>query len=336
MKKYKLFLMVCVMIAGLFLLVGCPAPEEEAQNGEEAPPPEEAFPSGPVTLIVPFGAGGSHDLHARVITASIPAHLGAPMVVELRPGGGGAIGSEEVAKATADGYILLFGGSGPNISLHHARELPYTRESFVPIAQINHSPSFLAVLSDSPFQTLDELVNYARANPGKLTYASTGAFGSGHIAAEMFFDAAGGLDIVHVPFDGGGPALMALLGGQVDFAFLMPTQLRDLFDAGDVRLLGGTDTVRDHGNLADVPTMVEEGYDVQYTMRRFVLAPAGTPQNVVDHLREAFRILMEDPTFIALIEQLGETIHYVDGPEFQKLWDEDFAAQEETIKRIAE
>lgn len=332
MKKIRTVLLLLLAASLMFTTVGCtqnnkPASEQEGpQTGE--------YPSKPIELVVPFGAGGSIDMHSRAVVAVVSQYLGGPMIVSLKPGGSGAIGSEYVASSKPDGYTLLFGSSGPNTALHHVRELPYEREDFIPIAKINHSPNLFVVREDSPFQTMEDLIEYARQNPGKVTYSSSGPFGSNHIPAEMFAEAAG-LDLVHVPFDGGGPSLMAALGGQVDFGSTMPTQARPLVEAGKMRALAFMDTERDKGNLKDAPTLIELGYDCTFAMWRTVLAPKDTPEEVVTQLREAFKQLAEDPTFIKMIEQMGEEVMYKDGPDFQKEWDAEFAAQEPTLKRLA-
>lgn len=329
MKKGKKIFFVLLAVSLVFAAVGC-----SQTASEPAVKQPEKYPSKPVELVVPFGAGGSIDMHSRAIVAVIPQYLGGPMVVSLKPGGSGAIGTEYVARSKPDGYTLLFGSSGPNTALHHVRDLPYTREDFIPIAKINHSPNLFVVRADSPFQTMEDLIEYAKQNPGKVTYSSSGPFGSNHIPAEMFAEAAG-LDLVHVPFDGGGPSLMAALGGQVDFGSVMPTQARPLVEAGKMRALAIMDTERDKGNLKDVPTLIELGYDATFAMWRTVLAPKDTPEEVVTQLRDAFRQLVEDPTFIQMIEQMGETVMYKDGPDFQQEWDAEFVAQEPTLKRLA-
>lgn len=332
MLKSKKFLFVTALcLAIVFLAVGCGGGSAPANKEAEKAP--EKYPAKPVELVVPFGPGGSHDLHSRAIVSVISQHLGGPMTVTLKAGGSGAVGSDYVAKAKPDGYTLLFGGSGPNTSLLHVRELPYKREDFTPIAKINHSPGVIVVPADSPFKTLEDLIKYAKENPGELRYSSSGPYGATHIPTEML-KAAAGVDIVHVPFDGGGPALMAMLGKQVDFTATMTTQTRPIVDAGKARALGISGAERDKGSLKDVPTFKELGYDAVYEMGRFVLAPKDTPEPVVTQLREAFKNLMEDKTFQRLISNMGEEIFYLDGPELQKWWDAEYAAQEKVIKDL--
>ena len=323
-KKSKVIVLVLIMAFVVSVLAGCGGSNQPQQQQPSQPQAQDNFPSKPVELIVPLGAGGSHDLHARAIVGVINEFLGGPMIVTLKPGGSGAIGAEYVKSSRPDGYTLLFGQNMMNTSLHHVRELPYTREDFVPIAKINHSPTLLIVRSDSPFQTTADLIEYAKKNPGKLTYSSSGNYGQTHVTSELLAQVAG-VDFVHVPFDGGGPALMAVLGGQVDFGFVLTTQTRPLLEAGQVRVLACSGAERiDDAVFKDVPTLKEQGYDVVINMWRGILAPKDTPEHIVNHLREAFKKTCEDPTFKRLIEGMGEKVIYLDGPDFQKEWDKEF------------
>lgn len=329
--KKRFFYVVILSLIFTFMIFGS---QQSKKTVVKAEAPPEKYPTKTVELVVPFGAGGSHDLHARAIVSVIPKYLGAPMVVVLKPGGSGAVGSEYVAKSKPNGYTLLFGGSGPNTQLHYLTDLPYKREDFIPIAKINHSPNVIVVKSDSKFKTLKDLVNYAKEHPDELRYSSSGMFGAMHIPTELFLEAAG-IKAVHVPFNGGGPALMALLGGHVDFSAPFPTQVKPFVEAGTIRILATTDTQRDP-ILKDVPTLKELGYNVEYKMWRAVLAPKGTPEAVITKLRNVFREMVKDDAFKQLIGQLGEKIYYLDGPEFAKAWDAEFSAQASTLKRLAE
>lgn len=332
-KKFRIIAVLCFAIT--LLIAGCGGvdndPSEAASNE-----PIPQYPIKPVELVVPFGAGGSHDLHSRAVVSIVSNYMSSPMVVTLKPGGSGATGSQYVATSKPDGYTLLFGGSGPNGDLHHVRDLPYKREDFVPIAKINHSPLVVAVLADSPFKTLDDIIDYAKKHPGELTYSSGGAYSATHIPVALLC-AEAGIDMVHVPFDGGGPATMALLGGQVDLIGNMTTPLRPLFQAGKIRVLAVSDSKRiDDEVFKDVPTMKELGYDVDYKMWRTVLAPKDTPEEIVNYLREAFKKLVEDPSFLKLIDNMGEKVIYLDGPDFQAEWDAEFEKNGPVIRKIVE
>jgi tripartite-type tricarboxylate transporter receptor subunit TctC len=278
----------------------------------------QEYPTKPVELVLPFGPGGSHDLTARALVSVAQPYLGQPLVVVLRPGGGGAVGSQVVTRAKPDGYTLLFGGSGPNTIFPLVQKAPVGPDHFVPVARINYSPSVFAVRADAPWKSFRELVEYAKQNPGKLNFANTGPWGAGDFPMRMVARATG-IEYNNIPHDGGGPALLALLGGHADASFQFSAQLLPHISAGKIRALAVTDTKR-IPQLASVPTLQEEGVDVVFTMWRSVLAPRGTPPAVVAKLEAAFRQVTEDKSFQALIKQLGDEIHFQGAREFEASW----------------
>jgi tripartite-type tricarboxylate transporter receptor subunit TctC len=271
-----------------------------------------------VTLVLPVGAGGSHDLTARALASVAPQYLGQPLLITLKPGGGGAIGSDFVAKAKPDGYTLLFGGSGPNTTFALVHKAPIGPDQFTPVARINYSPTIFAVRGDAPWKSLREVIAYAKQNPGKLSFANTGPWGAGDFPMRMVARAAG-IEYTNVPYDGGGPALLALLGGHADASFQFSAQLMPHIAAGKIRALAVSDTKR-LSQLGSVPTIAEEGVDVTFTMWRSVLAPKGTPPAVVEKLEAVFKRVTEDPSFKALIKQLGDDIHFQGAKEFEATW----------------
>jgi tripartite-type tricarboxylate transporter receptor subunit TctC len=276
------------------------------------------FPTKPVELIIPFGPGGSHDLTARAVASVAHQYLGQPLLVVLKPGGGGAVGSQQVIRAKPDGYTLLFGGSGPNTTFALVQKAPIGPDQFTPVARINYSASFLAVRTDAPWKSLRELVDYAKKNPGKLNFANTGPWGAADLPMRMLAKAAG-FEYNNIPHDGGGPSMLAVLGGHADATMGFTAQLMPQIVAGKMRALGFTDVKR-HPDLPNVPTMKEEGYDVVFTMWRAVLAPKGTSAAVVDKLEGAFKKLSDDKSFIALIKSLGDEVQFQGGKEFAKTW----------------
>lgn len=279
---------------------------------------QERFPTKAIELIIPFGPGGSHDLHARVLSSVAPQYLGQPLVVVLKPGGGGAIASQYVAKARGDGYTLLFGGNGPNTILPQVQEVGYKMREFTPVCMINYSPPLLTVKSDAPWRSAAEYVEFARANPGKVNFAHTGVWGAGHFPMLMI-EAKTGAKVNYVPYDGGGPALLAVASGNAEAAFLFAAQVLPFMRAGRVRVLGVAAPER-IDPIKDVPTLQEQGIDVSFTMWRAILAPSSTPPVRVRVLRDACRKIVADSSFKALMRQLGEPIIYLDGPEFLTFW----------------
>jgi tripartite-type tricarboxylate transporter receptor subunit TctC len=278
----------------------------------------QEFPTKPVELVIPFGPGGSHDLTARAIVGVAQPYLGQPLVVVLKPGGGGAVGSQYVAKAKPDGHTLLLGGTGPNTIFALVQKAPTGPDQFVPVARINYSPTIFAVRADTPWRSLREVLAYARQNPGKLSFANSGPWGAGDFPMRMVARASG-IEYSNVPYDGGGPALLAVLGGHADASFLFSAQLLPHIGAGKIRALAVSDTRR-MPQLGSVPTIVEEGVDVTFTMWRSVLAPKGTPPPVVSKLEAVFRRVTEDASFKALIKQLGDDVHFQGAREFEATW----------------
>jgi len=249
----------------------------------------DAFPDRPITLVIPFPPGGPTDAMARTLAAEMKDRLGQPMVVENRAGAGGNIGAEYVARAAPDGQTLLFGTSGPlaiNASLY--RKINYDpSKSFAPVIQVGHLPNILVINPSVPANNVKELIAYAKANPGKLSYASSGNGASSHLAG-VLFNASAGVDLQHIPYKGTGPALNDLLGGQVSMSFTDVLTALPYVKAGKLRALGVTTTERSQA-LPDVPTVAEQGvpgYDVSVFFG--IVAPAGTPPERIARLNAAF------------------------------------------------
>ena len=254
----------------------------------------QGFPTKPVTMIVPFPPGGSVDAVARQVAASLGQYLGQNVLVENKVGAGGTIGSGIAANAAPDGYTILLGTtSALGVSPALYKSVPYdSLKSFVPIIEVTRGPFVLSVKNDLPVSDLKRLIELAKKNPGKLNSGSAGQGSVHHLALEIFKQAAG-LDIVHVPFKGGGPAWTALVGGQVDMLFdSMPGPLmfqgraKPIAVAGPQRLPG----------LPGVPTFAEQGFPaVQTVFFWAMLSPAGTPPDVVAKLNSALGQTLRDP-----------------------------------------
>jgi len=266
----------------------------------------DTFPDKPVTLVVPFPPGGPTDAMARTLAAEMKDRLGQPMIVENRAGAGGNIGAEYVARATPDGQTLLFGTSGPlaiNASLY--RKVGYDPvKSFAPVIQVGHLPNILVVHPSVPAKNVKELVAYAKANPGKLSYASSGNGASSHLAG-VLFNASAGVELQHIPYKGTGPALNDLLGGQVSMSFTDVLTALPYVKAGRLRALGVTTAERSQA-LPDVPTVAEQGvpgYDVSVFFG--IVAPAGTPPERVAKLNRAFIEVLDTPKVKQLFASQG-------------------------------
>ena len=276
----------------------------------------QSFPDRPVTMIIPLGAGGSHDLIARVITSVLPTHLGQPVVVQLMPGAGGQTGTAAAAAAPADGYTMIFTHNFIDQLQQHITTLPYDpNEAFVSVGRVNTATPTMAVRADSPFQTYEEARDHGRANPGALRFGHSGMWGATMVPGLAVFSQEE-IDITLIPYQGGGPTMQALLAGDVDFTFQFPSNLAGQTGVRPLLVVGST-------SIYDgVPTTDELGLDLASSigqMHRPILVPAGVPEDRLEILRAALRATMEDPTFIDLMARMDETVSWVEGPEYDAM-----------------
>ena len=266
----------------------------------------DKWPAKPITYIVPFAAGGTTDVLARIIAQKLSAAVGQPVIVDNKPGAGGNIGSDFVAKAAPDGYTIL----GGTISSHAINpslypKMPYDAvKSFVPITLIGTNPLVLIVPPNSTATTLKELLAQAKAKPGSITFASAGNGTSQHLAGEMLKSAAG-IDVIHVPYKGSGPAIQDLMGGQVAMMFDTTVVAAPQIKGGKVRALGVTSAKRVKG-FENIPTMGEAGlpgYEV--TSWQGIFAPAATPPAIVARLNSEIVKILNTPEVRERLEGLG-------------------------------
>jgi len=290
------------------------------------------FPTKPIVLVVPMGAGGSHDLTARAVTSVAAEYLGQPIVIQLKPGGGGAIGSEFVAKAPPDGYTLLFGGPGWSTTLPAVEGRSKGPDDLAAVCRINYSPTTIVCRADAPYKTFKEMIEWAKANPGKLVFANTGPWGQADLSWKLICRETG-IVTKTVPYDGGGPAILALLGGHADVNGGLSATLLPHIKGGKLRALAVLDHKRDPA-LPDVPTAKEEGVNVVNLMWRGVLAPKATPRPIIEKLAAAFKKMTEDKTVVAMIKRLGDEIQFLGPDEFTKVWREEFEAHKEIGKQF--
>ncbi|MEM7753994.1 MAG: tripartite tricarboxylate transporter substrate binding protein [Pseudomonadota bacterium] len=292
------------------------------------------YPEKPITLVIPLGAGGSHDLNARVITSIIPQYLEQAMIVRLSPGAGGQKGTQEVANAAADGYTLLFSHNYIDMLQQHVENLPYDpNEDFVPVARVNYAPIAVVVRGDSEYNTFQELIDAAAANPGSIDMAHSGNWGALFVpAAQIMKETGAAFNLV--PFQGGGPAMQALLSGDADVTMGFPSVLGSLLDAGEVKVLA---TAGEERIYDDVPSFAEVGIggDVGF-MHRVVLAPAGTPDDVIAKLNEAFTALQEDRTYTRMMGRLGENTDFIDGEKYQMMRADQNVAYKALVESITQ
>ena len=288
------------------------------------PASAQEFLTKPIELVIPYGPGCSHDLTARAVASVAQQYLGQPLLVVLKPGGGGAVGSQYVIRAKPDGYTIMLGGTGPNTIFALVQKAPIGPDQFTPIARINYSPPVFAVRSEAPWTTMREALDYMKKNPGRFNFANTGPWGAGDFPMRMLARAAG-VEYNNIPFDGGGPATLAVLGGHADATFSFTAQLMPQVTAGKLRALAVTGPTRIR-ELPQTPTLKEDGLDVVFTMWRAVVGPKGMPSAIVAKLESAFRKIAEDKQFQEQIRQLGDDVQFQTGKEFETTWRQEWDA----------
>lgn len=297
---------------------------------------QDVYPSKPITLIVPFPPGGVADIVARPAADALGRVLGAPVVIENKAGAGGGIGMAYVAKAKPDGYTLLLALSSisilPEADKIIGRAPMYQLDQLVPIARLTADPTVLAVRADSPWKTLQEFVADAKKRPGAITYGSSGNYGTMHVPMEMFASDAG-VKMLHVPYTGAGPAVVGLLGGNIDAIASGPSTIIQHVKAGKVRVLASWG---DHrlASLPDVPTLSESGFNAVFFQWSGLFAPAGTPAPVLAKLRDAARVTAADPRFVAALATVETPVQYLDAPELQRFWDADAQKLGAVVRRV--
>ncbi len=294
------------------------------------------FPSRAITLIVPFPPGGVADNVARPVAQALGKQLGQPVIIENKQGAGGGIGMAQVAKAKPDGYTLLLALSSisiiPEADKVLGRAPLFALDQLTPIARFTADPVVLAVRSDSPWKTYAEFIAYAKANPKKINYGSSGNYGTMHVPMEMLA-AALGASFTHVPFTGAAPAVVALLGGSVDAVASGPSTVVQHVKTGKLRVLANWGQER-HPALPDVPTLRELGVSVEFAQWAGLFAPSGTPEPIVSALRKASRDMQDDAAFRQTFVSLQTPLAYLDAPAFRMYWDVDAKKMADVVQRI--
>jgi tripartite-type tricarboxylate transporter receptor subunit TctC len=297
---------------------------------------QDAYPTHPITMVVPFPPGGVADLTGRPTAFAMEKFLRQRIVIENKAGAGGAIGMAAAANSRPDGYTVLMALSSisiiPPAERLFDRKPPYEMSQLVPIALISADPTVLVVRSDAPWKTLKEFVEDAKKRPGKINYSSSGIYGTLHVAMEIFAGVAG-IQLWHVPYSGGGPAVAALLGGQVEALASGPSAVIGQLKGGKLRALASWGEKR-LASLPEVPTFKELGYNAEFYIWSGLFAPAGTPGPVLQTLRNAARRAVEDPDFKNAMAKIETPVYYLDAPDFQKFWDKDARILAEAVQRI--
>ena len=266
-----------------------------------------AYPDKPIKVIVPFAPGGGTDLVARTLAVPMSETLRQPIVIDNKPGGSTIIGTDALAKSAPDGYTLVVATLAHAVNPSLKAKLPYSQDKdFAPVILVGVSPNIVVVSADSPYKTFAEFLAAAKANPGKLSYASQGGGTSAHLAGELFNSMAG-TKLTHVPYKGAGPALTDVIGGQVDVMFATASAVGSLVDAGKLRALAVTTLTRSPTpSLAKLPTVAESGVPGYNAGSWYgYYAPAGTPPDIINKLNAAIKKGAQTPAFKSRVESEG-------------------------------
>lgn len=314
MKSKKLI--VCIIMVTLICLVLIP--EILAQ---------ESYPSREIELMIPWSIGGGTDIAFRTFISILPKYLKVPVMIVNRPGGGAVPGYAEAMQKKADGYYILAWAT-PSLTKTHMSVTPYDYQTFDPIINLVNAPCWILVPNDSPFQTLNDFVKAAKEKPGEVTIGNAGAGGGTHMIA-LAFEQVAGVSFNHVPYQGGGPALVGVMGSHVDSAILSPPEGVAQMEAGGLRCLAifSKDRLEE---FPDVPTAIEQGVDFTLGQWRGLAAPKGTDPAKIKVIHDAFKATMEDPDFLTLAKKAGILLEYKGTEEFTK-WVE---AQNEFYKNL--
>jgi len=295
-----------------------------------------AWPERPITLIVPFPPGGVADTVARPVAEALARELKQPVVVENKSGAGGALGIGVAARAAPDGYTLLLSLSSisilPEADTLLGRKPTFTLANFTPIARFTADPTVLVVRADAPWKTLPEFIAGMKARPGQFNYGSSGNYGTMHVPMEML-KASAGFRMVHIPYTGAGPAVLALLSGQVDALATGPSTVAQQIQSGKLRALAHWGD-KPLAAMPEVPSLTQSGHPVQFAQWSALFVPAGTPEAIVQRLRAAARKAAADPAVVQTIGRAGSPIEYLDAPEFQSYWDADARLMTAAVRRI--
>jgi tripartite-type tricarboxylate transporter receptor subunit TctC len=294
------------------------------------------WPERPVTMIVPFPPGGVADTVARPVADALSRELKQTVIVENRAGAGGALGIGVAARAPADGHTLLLSLSSisilPEADAILNRKPAYTLNQFRPIARFTADPTVLVVRADSPWHSLPEFIADMRRRPGAYNYGSSGNYGTMHVPMEML-KASAGFRMTHIPYTGAGPAIVALLAGQIDAVASGPSTVVQQIQAGKLRALAHWGD-RPLAALPGVPSLTQTGYPVRFAQWSALFVPSKTPEDIVQRLRSAAAKAAADPAVRQVVAKAGSPIEYLDAPEFQTYWDADAGAMTQAVRKI--
>ena len=295
-----------------------------------------AWPNRSITMVVPFPPGGLADLVARPVAEAMSRELGQPVVIENKAGAGGGIGMSYVAKAKPDGHTVVLALSSltilPEADIVLGRAPMFALADLRPIARYTADPTVLAVRADAPWKTLKDFVEDVKKRPSAINFGSSGNYGTMHVPMEILSQVAG-VKMTHVPFTGAGPAVVALLGGQIDAVSSGPATVLQHIKAGKLRVLAhwGNEKL---ASMPEVPSIKDSGFNVEYAQWSGLFIPSATPEPIAQRLRAAAKAAALDAKVNDVIRNAGSPIVYQDSPEFEKYVQADAKRMVDVVKRI--
>jgi len=292
------------------------------------------FPTKPISLIVCWAPGSGTDIGARILTSIAPRYFEVPVVVYNKVGGGGTIGTRYVANAKPDGYTLLYGyGGGEHLLAPHLRAVPFNvLEDFEPIILVTSMPPVIVARADSPFETLDEIIKYAREHPGELKYGASGT-GTTTDLAPVMLGLKAGVKFTGVPFKGSGPTVAAVMGGHVELGSVPIAAAASLLEAGKLKAFAIAAPKR-FPAIPDIPTFKELGYDVAVESLKGIAAPKGTPKEIIKKLHDRFKKCLDDPQMKKLMHSVQLDIVYQGPEEYRRTIRDYYFTYGEILKKM--
>ncbi len=297
---------------------------------------QAAFPNKAITMVVPFPPGGLADLVARPVAEAMARDLGQPVVIENKAGAGGGIGMGFVAKARPDGYTVVMALSSltviPEADALMGRAPLFALGDLRAIARYTADPTVLAVRADAPWKSVKDFVDDVGKRPGALNYGSSGNYGTMHVPMEILA-ASANLKMTHIPFTGAGPAIVALLGGQIDAVSTGPATVLQHIKAGKIRVLGhwGNGVL---ASMPEVPSLKDAGQNAEYAQWSGLFIPSATPEPVAQRLRAAAKFAANDAKVKEIIQNAGSPVQYLDAPEFELYVQADAKRMVGVVQRI--
>ena len=289
------------------------------------------FPAKPINLVNQYPPGGSSELLAHTFIHLSTKIFGQPMILQTKPGGGGAIGTEFVYQAKADGYTLLIGHVNCNSVLPAAEGRSRGPDDLDAVCRLNLDNNLYCVRADSPFKTIKDMIDWAKANPGKLTFGNFGTWSLSDFEWRWLEHKAG-IKTRNVPYTGGGPVTIALLGGHIQVGTLSSSSAFPHMRAGKLRALAIAGSLR-KADIPDIPTLKEEGYDTGLDgVWKGIVAPKGTPRPIIEKLAAGFKKITENKEAIDNLAKLGSEFNYLGPDEFAKYWAENYRIYKEMVK----